>query len=99
MNTQVPYETRKERNAVLRAVLEESAHAYRSGFIGQTLPVLWEGSSRLTDAGWTLEGLTDNYLRVKTVAPEARWNQMDKVQLVSIDGDGMKGRIIIEESG
>ena len=53
----------------------------------------------MTDAGWTLEGLTDNYLRVKTVAPEARWNQMDKVQLVSIDGDGMKGRIIIEESG
>ena len=99
MNTQVPYETRKERNAVLRAVLEESAHAYRSGFIGQTLPVLWEGSSRLTDAGWTLQGLTDNYLRVKTVAPEARWNQMDKVQLVSIDGDGMNGRIIIEESG
>jgi threonylcarbamoyladenosine tRNA methylthiotransferase MtaB len=96
MNKQVPHETRKERNAVLRAVLEKSAHAYRSGFIGQTLPVLWEGSSRLTDAGWTLEGLTDNYLRVKTVAPEARWNQMDEVQLVSIDGDGMKGRITFQ---
>ena len=47
MNTQVRHEIRKERNAVLRAVLEELARAYRSGFIGQTLPVLWEGSSQL----------------------------------------------------
>jgi threonylcarbamoyladenosine tRNA methylthiotransferase MtaB len=93
MNTQVPHELRKERNAALRAVLEESAHAYRSRFIGHTLPVLWEASSTLTDAGWTLEGLTDNYIRVRAVAPEARWNQMDRVQLVSMDGDGMKGKI------
>ena len=93
MNMQIRHETRKERNAVLRAVLEESALAYRSGFVGHTLPVLWEGSSRLTDAGWTLEGLTDNYLRVTSVAPEARWNQIDEVQLFAIDGDGMKGKI------
>jgi threonylcarbamoyladenosine tRNA methylthiotransferase MtaB len=93
MNTQVRHELRKERNAALRAVLEESAHAYRSRFIGHTLPVLWEASSTLTDAGWTLEGLTDNYIRIRAVAPEARWNQMDRVQLVSMDGDGMKGKI------
>ena len=95
MNAQIRHETRKERNAVLRAVLEESALAYRSGFIGQTLPILWEGSSRLTDAGWTLEGLTDNYLRVTSVASEARWNQLDDVNLVSVDGDGLKGTITV----
>jgi len=93
MNTQVRYEVRKERNAALRAVLEESALAYRSGFIGHTYPVLWEASSRLTEAGWILEGLTDNYLRVSAVAPQARWNQMDNVELVSMDGDGLKGMI------
>jgi threonylcarbamoyladenosine tRNA methylthiotransferase MtaB len=93
MNSQVRHETRKERSAVLRAVLEESAHAYQSDFIGQTLPVLWEGSSRLTEAGWILEGLTDNYLRVCAVAAQVRWNQIDDVQLVSIEGDGMKGKI------
>jgi len=93
MNSQVRYEVRKERNALVRAVLEESAQAYRSGFIGHTLPVLWEASSRLTEAGWILEGLTDNYLRVTAVAPQARWNQMNNVQLVSIDGDGIKGII------
>jgi tRNA A37 methylthiotransferase MiaB len=93
MHTQVRHEIRKERNAALRAVLEESAHAYQSGFIGQTSPVLWEGSSRLTDAGWVLEGLTGNYLRVTAVAPQVRWNQIDDVQLVSMDGDGLKGII------
>ena len=92
MHAQVRHETRKERNAALRAVLEESAHAYRSGFIGHTLPVLWEASSRLTEAGWVLEGLTDNYLRVTAVAPEARWNQFDDLQRPA-DGDGMKGII------
>jgi len=96
MHTQVRHEIRKERNAILRAVLEESAKVYRSGFIHRRLPVLWEASSQLTKAGWTLEGLTDNYLRVMAVAPAPRWNQMDDVQLVSIDGDGMKGIITIQ---
>ena len=93
MHAQVRHETRKERNAALREVLEESAHAYQSGFIGHSLPVLWEASSHLTEAGWILEGLTDNYLRVSATAPQPRWNQMDNVQLVSIDGAGMKGKI------
>jgi threonylcarbamoyladenosine tRNA methylthiotransferase MtaB len=93
MNTQVRHEIRKERNAALRAVLDESAHAYQSGFIGRTLPVLWEASSRLTEAGWALEGLTGNYLRVTAIAPQVRWNQIDAVRLVSVDGDGMKGII------
>jgi len=93
MNTQVRHEIRKERNAALRAVMEESAHAYQSGFIGHKLPVLWEASSRLTEAGWILEGLTGNYLRVTAVAPLVRWNQIDAVQLVSIDGNAMKGII------
>jgi threonylcarbamoyladenosine tRNA methylthiotransferase MtaB len=93
MQAQVRYEIRKERSAALRAILDESAQAYRSGFIGHTLAVLWEASSRLTEAGWVLEGLTDNYLRVSAVAAQPRWNQIDKVELLSMDGDGMKGRI------
>ncbi len=96
MKTQVRHEIRKERNAVLRAELEESARAYQAGFIGQTLPVLWEGSSRLTEAGWTLEGLTDNYLRVKSLAAEARWNRIDEVELIMMDGDGLKGIIKLQ---
>lgn len=98
MHFQVRHEVRKERNAILRAVLGESSKAYRSGFINHKLPVLWEVSSRLTEAGWTLEGLTDNYLRVMASAPEPRWNQIDDVHLVSIEGDGMKGIITIQSN-
>ena len=93
MRGQLPYGVRKQRNALLRAALEESARAYRSRFIGQTLPVLWEASSTLTDTGWALEGLTDNYLRVQAVAPEVRWNRIDPVELLTLDGDGMQGEI------
>jgi threonylcarbamoyladenosine tRNA methylthiotransferase MtaB len=96
MKAQVRHEIRKERNAALRAVLEESAQAYQAGFIGRTLPVLWEGSSRLTEAGWTLEGLTDNYLRVKSVAAEPRWNRIDDVELISMDDDGIKGMVKLQ---
>jgi threonylcarbamoyladenosine tRNA methylthiotransferase MtaB len=91
MHMQVRPEVRKERSATLRAVLEESAVMYRSHFIGQTLPVLWEASSTLTDAGWELEGLTDNYLRVKAVAQEPRWNQFDLVRLTKLAPDGLQG--------
>jgi threonylcarbamoyladenosine tRNA methylthiotransferase MtaB len=98
LNTQVRHEIQKERNAALRAVLEESAHAYRSGFIGHTLPVLWEASSRLTKAGWMLEGLTDNYVRVTAVAREARWNQLDPVHLTSDTCGGLKGELRLSGS-
>jgi threonylcarbamoyladenosine tRNA methylthiotransferase MtaB len=95
MNRQVRHEVRKDRNTAIRAVLEESAQAYRLRFIGQILPVLWEASNILTAAGWRLEGLTDNYLRVTAIAPELRWNQIDKVKMVSIDGDEIRGKITI----
>jgi threonylcarbamoyladenosine tRNA methylthiotransferase MtaB len=91
MQAQVRHELRKERNAALRVVLEEAAKSYRSGFIGQTLPVLWESKNQLKDEGWLLEGLTDNYLRVQAIAPEPRWNQFDTVRLTTETTDGLKG--------
>ncbi len=94
MKGQVRYEIRKERNARLRAALEELALEYQARFVGRTLPVLWEASSTLTDDGWTIEGLSDNYLRVSAVSPEMRWNKVDRVRMISMDAHGMKGEII-----
>jgi len=93
MRGQVPHEVRKERSALLRGVFAKSARAYQSRFVGQRLPVLWESTDRLTDSGWTLEGLTDNYLRVTAVAPEPRWNVLDDVLLVNLTENGIAGRI------
>jgi threonylcarbamoyladenosine tRNA methylthiotransferase MtaB len=93
MKAQVPHEIRKERNAILRAVFTETARDYRQNFIGQKLPVLWESTDQLSDLGWQLEGLTDNYIRVKAVAPEPRWNQLDSVELKENETDGLRGLI------
>jgi threonylcarbamoyladenosine tRNA methylthiotransferase MtaB len=90
---QVPHQLRKERNSVLQAVFEQSARDYRQRFIGQALPVLWESSYQLSDLSWQLEGLTDNYIRVKAVAPESKWNRLDGVELMENETDGLRGTI------
>jgi threonylcarbamoyladenosine tRNA methylthiotransferase MtaB len=82
MKERVRPEVGKERNAIYRAVFEESAQAYRQKFIGKTLPVLWESTTQLDEHGWQMEGHTGNYLRVKAVAPAPRWNEMDQVELI-----------------
>jgi len=51
------------------------------------MSVLWESTDQLSDAGWHVEGLTDNYLRVSAVASEPRWNQIDSVKLVALAGE------------
>ncbi|MBU4226355.1 MAG: MiaB/RimO family radical SAM methylthiotransferase [Chloroflexi bacterium] len=94
MKRQVRHEARRERNAILRAVFEEMALAYRQCFVGQTLPVLWESTSRYGENGLMVEGLTDNYLRVRAYAPEPRWNQVDAVCLTGLQDEGMTGKLI-----
>jgi threonylcarbamoyladenosine tRNA methylthiotransferase MtaB len=93
MKGQVRREVQKVRNAILHSTFEESARAYRQRFIGQTLPVLWESTDQLSDLGWQLEGFTDNYIRVKAVAPLPRWNRLDGVELIENETDGLRGTI------
>lgn len=93
MKAQVRHEIRRERNAILQAVFKETAWGYRQHFIGQELPVLWESTDQLSERGWQLEGLTDNTIRVKAVAPEPRWNRLDRVELIENEIDGMRGLI------
>jgi threonylcarbamoyladenosine tRNA methylthiotransferase MtaB len=94
MKGQVRPELRKKRNHILQDALEESAKAYRRKFIGKTLSVLWESTSEMGEWGWQMEGLTENYLRVKAVAPSPRWNEMDATRLVSLEGDHLTGEIV-----
>jgi len=90
MKNHVPREIRKRRNAVLRAAFAESGLVYRQQFIGQTVSVLWESARENTADGWKMEGLTGNYIRVTAVTPDARWNQIDTVQLTALDGESMQ---------
>ncbi len=93
MKGQVRRETMRVRSALLRAVLAESSEEYHRQFIGKTMPVLWEATSILTNEGWQIEGLTDNYLRVTAIAPEPRWNRVDDVQLASLSENGLTGKL------
>lgn len=94
MPDQVPHEARRERNAQLRLALAESAQVYAAGFLGATLPVLWETASALGPAGWRLSGLTDNYLRVHATAPEPLWNQLIPVRLERLEGEEFLGVLV-----
>jgi threonylcarbamoyladenosine tRNA methylthiotransferase MtaB len=93
MKGQVPGDVVKTRSAALRTVLAESAEAFHSKFIGRTMPVLWEARSSLSDAGWQIEGLTDNYMRVSAIAPQPRWNTFDEVLMKTANPAGLQGEI------
>lgn len=93
MPNQVPMETRKRRNAELRAVVAESGLRYRQRFVGAALDVLWEATDAYGPEGWRLHGLTDNYLRVSAISPERLWNQVSRVRLQGLSDDGLIGDI------
>ena len=94
MKGQVRPELRKKRNHILHNALEESAKAYRQQFLGRTMSVLWESVSEVGEWGWQMEGLTENYLRVRAFAPSPRWNQIDKLELIADVGDKLTGELL-----
>jgi threonylcarbamoyladenosine tRNA methylthiotransferase MtaB len=83
MKDQVPREDAKARNAALRAVFRDSGRAFRRGFLGEQMTVLWESGTRNQTGTWVLSGLTDNYLRVYAVSKQNLWNQLSILRIVS----------------
>jgi threonylcarbamoyladenosine tRNA methylthiotransferase MtaB len=94
MSNQIPFETRKERNAQMRHALAEAERAYQTGFIGAVLPVLWESAARLGPNGWEMSGLSGNYLRVNAAAPRALWNQITPVRVTGLAEQHLQGSIL-----
>lgn len=90
---QVPHPIRKERNAILRQILEDSKSEYHSRFIDQTVSVLWESATAMGPDGWQLSGLTDNYIRVHAIAPNYMWNQITKVHITGRNKLGLEGNV------
>jgi threonylcarbamoyladenosine tRNA methylthiotransferase MtaB len=88
---QVRHKVRKERNAILREVFDGGVKAYREKFVGKKLSVLWESVTEMNGQGWQMVGLTGNYLRVKSIAPEPLWNQISLVELHYDGENGLTG--------
>ncbi len=91
MAGQVLHAVRKERNARMRLVLAGAAAAFRSRFLGQEMPVLWENATALDPQGWHMSGLTDNYLKIHALVPGHFWNRITPVRLTSLAEDGLYG--------
>lgn len=90
---QVPMRVRKERNQQMRQVLQKAAQQYQQQNIGKVRTVLWEQAQATVHGGWILDGLTENYLRVTAHHKERRWNQFDRVRLVDVKEDMLRGEI------
>jgi threonylcarbamoyladenosine tRNA methylthiotransferase MtaB len=95
---QVDLPLRKARNATMRLVLAESGKRYRQRFLMRVLPVLWESAAKLGPQGWTLSGLTDNYLRISAQAPQQLWNTITPVRVTGVNGSGLTGELVTDLS-
>jgi len=93
MPNQVEHAVRKSRNAQMRAVFDKTQHHYQHQFLGKRVSVLWESATTLGPNGWTVSGLTDNYLRVNAQAPQKIWNQITPVRLTGFNEKGLVGEI------
>ena len=77
-----------ERSARIRRISASKWDKFRGGFLGSVIPVLFEEASQ---GIW--HGHTENYLRVGALANEDLANVIRDVQLESICGDWVKGRL------
>jgi threonylcarbamoyladenosine tRNA methylthiotransferase MtaB len=91
---QVPYPIRKERNARLRQIIEDSAQTYCSQFLGQKVNVLWENTTAIGPEGWRLSGLTDTFIRIYATSPHPIWNQFTLVRVTGQTEKGLEGEIV-----
>jgi threonylcarbamoyladenosine tRNA methylthiotransferase MtaB len=90
---QVPHTLRKQRNAKMRQILADGAHAYQQQHLEQELEVLWESATPLSASQWELSGLSDNYLRVTALSASPCRNQIMRVHITGITQDGLVGEI------
>ena len=87
----VPVAERHRRVHDLTALSDARLQAFSEGQLGRVRPVLWERYR-----GNTLNGLTDNYLRVEApvpggMDPESFTNTITNVRLTAVDGETMTG--------
>jgi threonylcarbamoyladenosine tRNA methylthiotransferase MtaB len=88
MPGQIPDAVKKERASKMLAIAEKTSMAFRQGFLGRTMTVLWEQRS-----GGVWSGLTGNYIRVYTRSRGNLSSKLSPVELVKIYRDGVWGEI------
>jgi threonylcarbamoyladenosine tRNA methylthiotransferase MtaB len=93
LRDKIPSKVAKQRNATMRQIFQQSAFEYRDQYIGQNLQVLWEKVTPTDNGQWQLSGLSDNYLRVRTISTSPCRNQIMDVHITRAEQDGLSGEI------
>ena len=90
MDGQIPKAVKDERARTAAAVAADMKHAYLTGLVGRTLPVLFEEKK---DNLW--RGHAPNYVEVYARGEELH-NQVKLVQVTALCGEGVEG-VLMEE--
>lgn len=77
LNEVVPIEIRKKRNRILQTISEKKKRQFYLSQIGKIKKVLWENNNK----NGMMYGLTENYIRIKTLFNEKKVNTLEKVIL------------------
>jgi threonylcarbamoyladenosine tRNA methylthiotransferase MtaB len=96
MPGQVDEATKRSRSARMQALSEQGARRFRERFVGRVLPVLWESVEGIDQEGWRNSGLTDNYLRVRIVAPCVLSNTITPARLTGVVDGSLAGELVRE---
>lgn len=92
----IPRNISRQRSKQIREVIKQSAKAYRKRFIGEDLVVLWETATPLDENKWEMRGITDNYLRVRSLAHHNFWNQLTPVRILSCENEELQAEILAD---
>lgn len=84
---------KKERSRILRRILAESALRFRYEQKDHLHQVLWEKTNPFAENHFELEGLSDNYLRIRAKTDADLWNCISTVRLVDVRDGIIRGKI------
>jgi threonylcarbamoyladenosine tRNA methylthiotransferase MtaB len=90
---QVSPDIKKKRTEIMLAISEQSAHRFRAALVGKTVSVLYEGEG-VDGTGSYWEGLTDNYVRVRSYCDADLTNRIFPTHVVSVSGGITQGELI-----
>lgn len=96
MPDQIDEATKQTRSTQMQALSDEGARRFRARFVGRELPVLWEAVEAAEGRQWRNSGLTDNYLRVRLIAPRLLTNTITRVRLTRLEDGGLSGELVPE---
>lgn len=96
MKGKVHSRIKKERSHELLALNTRQEYEFAAGYIGQTLPVLWEQVTGSTEDGFINSGYTHNYIRVQGVHPRVLNNIITPATIDAVADNIVTARPVIE---